>query len=181
MFYSRPGNTVIAMFQFLQAKDEAKLDADLKKKFDALPNKNDVMLLEVLDPATGKTDGAIFVDTGNYSFFGNNAIAAADTVLLYDTHNRTLVYSLKSGQQKGKVVGKFRAISAAGDQMLVENEAGVAELYSTSTLQPLEHYTFPARITHAEFVSTEKLLVLAADQTLYEISLPATTQSASAQ
>jgi hypothetical protein len=135
----------------------------------------------VLDPATGKTQGSVFIDTANYSFMGNSAIAAADTVLLYDTHNRTLVYSLKSGQQTDKIAGKFRAISAAGDQMLVENDTGVADLYSTSSLQPLEHYTFPARITHAEFVSAEKLLVLAADQTVYEISLPAASQSAGAK
>ena len=99
-------------------------------------------------------------------------------MLLYDTHNRTLVYSLSSGQQKGKVLGRFRAISAAGDQVLLENGAGEAELYSTSTLQLLEHYTFPARITHAEFLASGKLLVLAADQTLYEISVPAETQTA---
>ena len=93
-------------------------------------------------------------------------------MLFYDTHNRTLVYSLSSGQQKGKVIGRFRALSASGDQMLIENEAGVAELYSTSTLQSLEKYTFPARITHAEFVASGRLMVLAADQMVYEIKVP---------
>lgn len=179
MFYSRPANTVVAIFQFFgTAEDEAKLDPDLKKKYSALPNKRDAILLEVLDPATGKTQGSILVDTANYSFLGESAIVAGDTVLMYDTNNRTIVYSLKSGQQAGKVLGRFRAISGAGDQMLVENEAGVAELYSTSTLQALEHYSFPARITYAEFISATKLLVLVADQTVYEISLPG-TESAS--
>jgi WD40 repeat protein len=179
MAYSRAGKSVTAVFQFFQgAKDESKLDPDLKQKYAALPNKDDAILIEVLDPASGKTRGSIFVDTANYSFFGNAAISAGDTVLLYDTHNRTLVYSLSSGQQKGKVLGRFRAISAAGDQVLVENGAGVAELYSTSTLQSLEQYTFPARITHAEFLASGKLLVLAADQTLYEISVPAGMQTA---
>jgi predicted Zn-dependent protease len=178
MAYSRAGKSLTAVFQFFQgAKDESKLDPDLKQKYAALPNKDDVILIEVLDPASGRTRGSIFVDTANYSFLGNAATSAGDTVLLYDTHNRTLVYSLSSGQQKGKVLGRFRAISAPGDQVLLENGAGEAQLYSTSTLQLLEHYTFPARITHAEFLASGKLLVLAADQTLYEISVPAETQT----
>jgi hypothetical protein len=176
MTYSRSGKSLTAVFQFLgAAKDESKLDPELKQKFAALPNKDDVILIEVLDPLTGKTRGSIFVDTANYSFFGNGATTSGDTVLLYDTHNRTLVYSLSSGQQKGKVVGKFRALSAGGDQMLIENEAGVAELYGTSTLQSLEKYSFPSRITHAEFVASGRLMVLAADQTIYEIKVPTTS------
>ena len=174
MSYSRSGKTLTAVFQFLaSAKDEIKLDPELKQKFAALSDKADPILIEVLDPLTGKTRGSIFVDTANYSFFGTTATSAGDTVLFYDTHNRTLVYSLSSGQQKGKVIGKFRALSASGDQMLIENEAGVAELYSTSTLQSLEKYTFPSRITHAEFVASGRLMVLAADQMIYEIKVPA--------
>ena len=127
MTYSRSGKSLTAVFQFMAiAKDEVKLDPELKQKYAALPNKDDAILIEVLDPLTGKTRGSIFVDTANYSFFGNSAITSGDTVLFYDTHNRTLVYSLSSGQQKGKVVGRFRALSAGGDQMLIENEAGVA-------------------------------------------------------
>jgi len=173
--YSRSGKALIAVFQFLGASNEVKLDPELKQKYAALPNKNDVILIEVLDPLTGKTRGSIFVDTGNYSFLGTVATTAGDTVLLYDTHNRTLVYSLSSGQQKGKVLGRFRALSAGGDQMLIETEAGAAELYSTSSLQSLEKYTFPSRITHAEFVASGRLMVLAADQTIYEIKVPAGT------
>lgn len=173
--YSRSGKALIAVFQFLGASNEVKLDPELKQKYAALPNKNDVILIEVLDPLTGKTRGSIFVDTGNYSFLGTAATTAGDTVLLYDTHNRTLVYSLSSGQQTGKVLGRFRALSAGGDQMLIETEAGVAELYSTSSLQSLEKYTFPSRITHAEFVASGRLMVLAADQTIYEIKVPAGT------
>src|SRR5712671_1224252 len=176
MTYSHSGKSLTAVFQFLgAAKDESKWDPELKQKFAALPNKDDAILIEVLDPLTGKTRGSIFVDTANYSFFGNGATTSGDTVLLYDTHNRTLVYALSSGQQRGKVLGRFRALSAGGDQMLIENEAGVAELFSTSTLQSLEKYTFPSRITHAEFVASGRLMILAADQTIYEIKVPTST------
>jgi len=182
MSYSRSGKSLTAVFQFMAiAKDEVKLDPELKQKYSALPNKDDAILIEVLDPLTGKTRGSIFVDTANYSFSGNGAITSGDTVLFYDTHNRTLVYSLSSGQQRGKVVGRFRALSAEGDQMLIENEAGVAELYSTSTLQSLDKYTFPARITHAEFVASGRLMVLAADQTIYEIKVPVSTVAKNGQ
>jgi hypothetical protein len=44
-------------------------------------------------------------------------------------------------------------------------------------LQSLEKYTFPSRITHAEFVASGRLMVLAADQTIYEINVPTAKQA----
>jgi outer membrane protein assembly factor BamB len=127
-------------------------------------------LVQVLDPATGKTQGAVLVPTGEVSFILHEAVAAGDTVLVYDSQNRTQVYSLKSGEPKGKVLGKFQAISAAGDKMLVENAKGECELYDTSTLKSLAHFTFPARLVHAEFASSGDLLVLTSDQTVYALN-----------
>jgi len=50
-------------------------------------------------------------------------------------------------------------------------------LYDTATLQSLAHFTFPARLIHAEFVSTGNLLVLTADQIVYELNTPGTQQA----
>jgi len=73
-----------------------------------------------------------------------------------DSENRTLVYSLKSAAQNGKVFGQFRAVAPNGDKILVENESGVADIYDTSNLQALVRFLFPSRIVHARFASKRR-------------------------
>jgi hypothetical protein len=100
-----------------------------------------------------------------------------------DSIDRTLVYSLKSGAQKGKILGDPRAISNDGGKMLIETGKGVADLYDIATLKVLAHFTFPSRIVHAEFTAeNNKLMVLTADQSVYQVNVegaPANTQTAS--
>lgn len=180
--YSRSGKSLTAVLGFGNGvKDEVKNNPDLGQKFNAMPKKDDVILIEVIDAVTGKTRGGVLIDTGNYSFLANRAVAAGDTVVVNDTMNRTLVYSLKTGQQTGKVLGRFKAVSDSGDQVLVENEKGVADLLSTATLQVQAHYTFPARITYAEFTSAGDLLVLTADQRVYQLDARSAPQNAALQ
>jgi hypothetical protein len=89
-----------------------------------------------------------------------------------------LVYSLKSGDQVGKVFGQSRALSARGDKMLVENGKGNVDLYDTTTLQSLAHFTFPALISEAGFSGDgNSLYVLTIDQNVYNVKVPATVQS----
>ena len=182
-FYSQAGNTLTLVFDSYDGiKAEARNDPVLNQRFSTMQEKRFANLIQVLDPNTGKTQGAVLVGTGEVSFLLRDAVTAGDTVLVYDSENRTQVYSLKSGEQKGKVLGKFQAISTAGDKMLVENSKGECELYETSTLQSLGHFTFPARLVHAEFASTGNLMVLTADQIVYELKVegaPASTQAAS--
>lgn len=177
-FYSQAGNTLTLVFDSYDGiKAEARSDPVLNQRFSTMQDKRFANLIQVLDPATGKTQGAVLVGTGEVSFLLRDAVTAGDTVLVYDSENRTQVYSLKSGEQKGKVLGKFQAISTAGDKMLVENSKGECELYDTSTLQSLAHFTFPARLVHAEFASTGNLMVLTADQIVYELNTPSTQQA----
>ncbi|HEX7284908.1 MAG TPA: M48 family metalloprotease [Candidatus Angelobacter sp.] len=170
-FYSSAGNTLTLIYDSYDAvKAEAKNDPVLNQRYSTMPEKRFANLVQVLDPATGKTQGAVLVPTGEVSFVLHDAVAAGDTVLVYDSQNRTQVYSMKSGEQKGKVLGKVQAISAAGDKMLVENARGECELYDTATLKSLAKFTFPARLIHAEFASSGELLVLTSDQTVYMLN-----------
>jgi len=131
-------------------------------------------LLRILDADTGKNLGSILVDTGNLSFTVNWAHVTGDTVMVGDSNHRTLVYSLKSGEQKGKVFGRPVAITRAGDAMLVENSPGDVDVYSTSTLQSLAHYSFSSRLAVAEFSDDEKsIYMVTADQTVYNVKNPA--------
>lgn len=105
-----------------------------------------------------------------------------DIVAAEDSINRVLVYALNSGEQKGKVFGRLKAISANGDKILVENDAGVADVYDSSNLKPLRHLVFPSRIVHAQFVlEGQNILLLTADQTVYQVRLSDQAENANLQ
>ena len=131
----------------------AKEDPALNTALNSISGKRGAYILQAFEVSTGKLLGAVLVDTGKLSFRVKWAETFGDTVLVADSLNRTLVYSLKSGQQKGKVPGYVWATTIKGDRMLVEMGHGVADLYDTSTLQPLAHYSFSSRLSDAEFTS----------------------------
>lgn len=172
--YTSSEKTLLAVFQlFSSAQGEGGRDPVLKPKLAAMANRGDLAMIALLDPATGGTLDGIFIDTGR-SFLIQSADAAGDTLVVNDTQNRTQVYSLKSQQQKGRVLGRCLALSVQGDRMLVENEKGVADLYDTATLTSLARYTFPSRIVHAEIPGAGgALIVLTADQTVYQLNAEA--------
>ena len=183
LFYSRPGNTLtVLIWDYQNILDEAKDDPGLNTRLNAIKGKEGQKasyVLRVLDGATGNNLGAVLVDTGNLSFKVRWAFAVRDTVLVGDSNDRTLVYSLKSGEQKGKIFGIPRAISNTGDRMLLENGKGDTDLYDTSTFQSLAHFTFPSRITYSQFSSdNSSIFVLTADQMVYNLKNPAATQDA---
>jgi hypothetical protein len=181
-FYSQTAKTLTLLFEsHYSVKKESKNDPKLKERFDHMRDKEAVNMVEVLDPETGEIRGNLLYDTGNSSITPIAAVSAGDTVLVYDRQNRTLVYSLKSGLQKGHVLGRFQAISAEGDRMLVENAKGECALYDMATLQMLAQYTFPNRLIRAELVSDGTLLVLTADQTIYRLNVPTNSQTVAQQ
>lgn len=172
-YYSQAGNSVTLLFEsHYSVKAETRGNSELKRLFESMPDKESVNLIEVLQPDTGELIGAMILDTGASSIIPRDAVSARNTVLMYDTDNRTHVYSLDSGHERGKVRGKFRAISPSGDKMLVENDKGECELYETATVKQLQHFTFPTRLVYADFTADGTLLVLSADQTIYKFQMP---------
>jgi len=160
-------------------KAAAKEDPNIHKALNAIDSKRDAYLLQAFDVATGKPLGSVLVDTGKLSFRVRWAVTVGDTVLVADSLNRTLVYSLKTGLQRGKVLGYVWATSPKGDRMLVEDGHGQSEMYDTLTLQSLARYGFPSRISDAEFTADGKtLMVLTSDQTVYQFNTNAGAQAA---
>ncbi|HWF03097.1 MAG TPA: M48 family metalloprotease [Candidatus Angelobacter sp.] len=180
-FYSKAGDTLTLLFESHYAvKAEVKANPELKPLMAAAPDNESVNLIEVIKPETGELVGSLIINTGSTSIVPLSAISAANTVLMYDRANRTHVYSLDSGKERGRVLGRFRALSQNGDKMLVENERGECDLYDTSTLLPLSHFTFPTRLIRAEFITDGNLLVLTADQTIYRVQPTAVAQDSMA-
>ena len=184
-FHSQSGNTVtMLVIDYPSIKAEAKEDPALNTRLQAIEGaegKKDSYLLRVFAAQTGNNLGAILVDTGKLSFKVRQAMAIGDTVLVGDSINRTLVYSLKSGTQKGKVFGTPLALSSDGGKMLIEDNKGAADLYDADSLKQLVHFTFPSRIVHAEFTASEgKLMILTADQSIYRVDAAGNAASAQA-
>src|SRR5262249_51624931 len=157
----------------------AKENPGLSAALNAINNKRDAYIVEAFDVTTGKPMGAVLVDTGKLSFRVKWAITIDDIVLVADSLNRTLVYSLQSGQQRGRVPGYVWAISRKGNRMLVEMGQGLAEVYDTASLQPLIHYSFPVRLSDAKFTEDgSTLLVLTSDQNVYQLNTDAALAAA---
>ncbi|HEX7286546.1 MAG TPA: WD40 repeat domain-containing protein, partial [Candidatus Angelobacter sp.] len=168
-FFYSPEALTLLVSDWEGIKEAANDDPALRARLSKMDDKQDAYLLQAFEPKTGKLLGSVVVDTGKLSFRVTSGYLVGDKVFVGDSNNRTLVYSLKDGEQKGALIGHAVTASATGDQVLIENENGVADLYDTATMQPLNHYNFSARVVEADFVSDGSLLVLTSDQSVYQI------------
>lgn len=178
-FYSEASRTLTLLFEsHYSVKAEITDKPDLKNRFESMPDKDSVNLMEVLDPDTGNSLGSALIDTGASSIVPVDAVTAADTVLVHDNQNRTQVYSLKTGRLRGRAPGRFRAISSDGSRMLVENAKGECKVYDTASLQPVQQFQLPMRVIQADFIADGSLLILDADQVVYRTKPPGSGQPA---
>lgn len=154
-------------------KDNPTLSQQLK----TLKEKEGDYFLKVLDVKSGKPLGELLIETGKGSFRISDVFAAGDWVVISDTENRTLVYSLSSGQQKAKVFGRQAAVSAVSNLLCVENGDGLLSLYEMASFEKREQFTFPTRVSFVRFSEDGKrLFVLTANQTVYLLDLSSVRQ-----
>ena len=147
---------------------EAKDQPGLKAQLSALREKEGDYLLKVLDLKNGQALGRLLIETGKGSFRITDVLTSDDWVAISDTQNRTLIYSLNSGQQKGKVFGRLAALSAVSNLLCVENGEGLLTLHELTSFEKRQQFTFPSRISLVRFGNDGKrLFVLTADQTVY--------------
>ena len=147
---------------------EAKDQPDLKAQLSALKEKKGDYFLKVLDLKNGKALGKLLIETGKGSFRITDVLTIGDWVAISDSQNRTLVYSLSSGQQKGKVFGRLTAASPESNLLCVENGEGLLTLHDLASFEKRQQFTFPSRVSLVRFSDDGKrLFVLTADQTVY--------------
>jgi hypothetical protein len=159
--------------------DEASENPQVKERLSAArPEKGDGFL-EVLDATNGKVLGSLVVTTGKGSFRVREASAAGDWVVVTDTLGRLLVYSLSTGEEKGRVFGSCRALSPRGGLLAVENETGHLDIYDFSALEMRDQFVFGSPIVASNFSEDgTRLLVVTSDQTAYTLDTSALAQSA---
>jgi hypothetical protein len=128
--------------------------------------------LEVLEACSGKYLGSLLVDTGQRSFIIHDVFAAGDWVVITDNQNRTLLYSLSSGVEKGRFFGTLPAILPEAGLLALQNEHGHLSLYDLSTQELSDQFVFPSPIVCKQFAADgSRLFVLTADQTAYTLDL----------
>jgi hypothetical protein len=130
---------------------EVKSSPALTAQMAGFKEKEGDYLLKVLDVKNGHTLGQLLIETGKGSFRIRDVITEGDSVVISDTQNRTLVYSLSYRSSEGQIFGGRAALSAASILLSVENGDGLLSLYNLQTLEKLEQFTFQSRLSLLRF------------------------------
>jgi hypothetical protein len=159
-----------------EAKAAVKADARLAPKFGGLKDKEveGDYLVEVLEAKTGKSLGRLVVQTGKGSFRIADVFVAGDSVCVADSENRVLVYSLATGELKGRVFGGQATASAGGRLLCAQNEAGKLAVYDLATLERRDEFAFGSPVVLTQFSADgASLFVLTASQEAYVMDVAA--------
>ena len=156
------------------AKAEIKADPKLKERLAAMGEKEGDYFIQTVEAKTGKPVSTLLVETGKGSFRIEDMFAAGDWLVISDTSRRVLLYSLATGEQKGKFFGRAPAVSKEAGLLSVETERGQLTLFDLATGERRDRFDFAAPVSLAHFSDDGKrLLVLTADQTVYVLDLTA--------
>ena len=154
------------------AKTEISSDPQLAQQLSRMKEKQGDYFLKVLNAQTGEEIGKLLIETGKGSFRAWNVYAAGDSVIVTDTENRVLVYSLKTGAQKGRVFGGYATVSESSKLLCVENEMGKIALYDLETMEKGEEFSFSSPISMLRFSRDgHRLFVLTSAQTVYTLDV----------
>ncbi len=153
----------------------------LKAQLAQMKEKEGDYYLEIWEARTGNNLGRLLVETSKGSFRISRALAVGDWVVLTDTTNRVLVYSLSTGKLHGRVFGSRATLSAVSGLLAVENERGVVSVYDLGSMEKRDQYVFSSPVSVAAFTSDgSRLRVVTANQTVYSLEVqPKPTQAQS--
>lgn len=165
-----------------EGKAFLKQNAELKARADALGNKEDDYLVEVVDAFAQKTIGTLLLETGKGSFYIGSGLSEGDWLVLYDSESRVLVYSLKSGQLRHRFFGKRAAANPARNQIAVENFPGEVSVYNLDTGERESNFVINGKAAFVRFnLKGDKLFVLSDAQSAYAFDLNKPAKAASAK
>jgi hypothetical protein len=157
-------------------KMKLKENPELAAKASQLGNKNSDYLIEVIDAFAGKTLGTLFLETGKGSFQVGVGISEGDALLLYDSEDRLLVYSISTGELKHRFFGKYAALSPARNQVAVENFPGEVTMFDLASGEPVGNVSIRGRATFIRYnLAGTQLFVLSNRQTAYVFDVKAAT------
>jgi len=156
------------------AKEELKQDAAAAMRATTVSDRSHSLLLAAYEADTGKPLGRLVVDTGKGSFGILSAYVSGDWIVLSDSTNRTLIYSLRSGDIVVPLFGKERSFSPEAGLLALENEPGSLTLYDLKHFEKRDHLSFAYDIALAQFSADGKrLLVVTTNQNAYVLDTAA--------
>jgi len=155
-----------AMSEFV--REESKKDRDLKSRIATEKERYGDYYFQILRASTGEMIATVYVETGVGSFRIRSAETFGDYLILCDTQNRLLVYSIASGKRLGQIFGVYGRVSPALQLLAAENERGIVTLYSLPSMEKRRDLIFSTPLSFMQFSQDGKrLFVLTADQQTY--------------
>lgn len=146
-------------------KARLKEDPALEARAREMGNKDDDYLIEVFDAFAGKTIGTLLVETGKGSFHITSGFSEGNSLVLRDSHNRILAFSISDGELRHRFFGAHAAINPAGHQIVVENHPGELTLYDLRNGDAQSRLIFRSAAAFVRFsLDGKKLFVLSDDQ-----------------
>ena len=153
-------------------KAKLKESPELKAKADALGDKTDDYLVEVIDAFAQKTVGWLSLETGKGSFYVGSGLSEGDWLMLYDSEGRVLVYSLKTGELRHRFFGRHAVLNPARSLIAVENFPGNIVLYNLDTGDRTANFIINGSAAFVRFnLNGDKIFVLSDAQSAYAFDL----------
>ena len=150
------------------AKEELQRDPALAARAAAVSDRRNSLLLFAVEPATGKPAGELVLDTGKGSFHVSAAFVYAGWMVVSDSENRTIIYSLKSGEPVFRLFGRLRGFSPEAGLLGLENEPGTLTFYNLKQFEKHGQLSFSHDIALARFSADGKrFLVITTNQSAY--------------
>lgn len=150
------------------AKAIIKSDATLSTKMAAMKEKEGDLFFQILEPKTGKISGQFLLETGEGSFGIESVFAAGDNLVINDTANRVLIYSISNGTLRQRFFGGNATVSLSENIIAIENEPGQMAIYDLTSGDEREKLYFGKPISFAQFnADGKRLFVLTANQTAF--------------
>jgi hypothetical protein len=153
-------------------KARLKESPELQAKADALGNKRDDYLVEVVDAYAAKTVGTLLLETGQGSFDVGGGISEGNWLVLNDSEGRVLVYAIKEGELRHRFFGSNAAINPSRNLIAVENFPGEVTLYDLDSGDRRANLLINGAAAFARFnLEGSRLLIFSDAQTAYAFDL----------
>ena len=153
-------------------KAKLKESAELKAKADALGNKADDYLVEIVDAFAQKTVGTMLLETGKGSFDVGEGLSEGNWLVLHDSEGRVLVYSVKDGELRHRFFGRHAAVNPSRNQIAVEKFPGEVALYDLDKGDRQAGFVIAGGAAFVRFnLGGNKLFVLSDAQSAYAFDL----------
>ena len=150
------------------AKEIIKTDPGLTARLAQMKEKVGDLLIEFVDARTGKVNSRFLMETGEGSINVNQLVSSGDYLVVGDSDNRTLVYSIASGELLYRFFGNYTAISDKSKMFAVENLPGRVTLFDLTNGREIERLSFARPVTRMQFLEGGKrFFVLTEDQSVF--------------